>query len=100
MALAGCLLVFMSIRRVDGEPSLSGTPVGVDTISNDLAVRIMRDPVAGSPCSAVALGSGRRSVNALWADAECPSDGGQRGKDAGCWNAIYIPPGEYDVACC
>jgi len=42
--------------------------------NGDLAVRVVRHPVARGSCSAVTFGSGRRLANALWTDAECPSD--------------------------
>jgi hypothetical protein len=69
MELAACSLVVLSIRRGGRESALSGTSVGVDTTSGYLAVRVLRNPVVGSPCNAVTLGSSRRSAYALWTDA-------------------------------
>ena len=40
----------------------------------DLAVRVLRHPVARGSYGAVTLGSGRRLANDLWTNAECPSD--------------------------
>jgi hypothetical protein len=90
----------LAFGGVDSESSLSDTSVGVDTTSDGLAVRVLRNPVAGGPCSSVALGSSRRSANALWTDAECPSDRGQRGNDASCRNALHSASREPDVAGC
>jgi hypothetical protein len=93
-------LSLICIRGVDGESSLSGTPVGVDTTSRDLAVRVLRNPVARGPCRTVVLGSGGRSANALWTDAECPRDRGQRWNDASCRHALHTASREPDVAGC
>jgi hypothetical protein len=89
------------IRRWwDGEFPLSGTSVGVDPTPDDLAVRVLRNPVVGSPCSSVALGPGRRSANALRTDTECLSDPGQRGNNASCWNILQTACREPAVAGC
>jgi len=83
---------------VDDESSLSGTSAGVDTTSHDLAVRVVRNPVAGDPSSSLALGSSRRSADALWTDAQWRGDCRQRGNDARCWNALHTASCEPDVA--
>jgi hypothetical protein len=62
---------------VIGESSLSGTSVGMDTISGDLALRVLRNSLAGDTRGSVGVGSGWRSASALWADAEWTSDGCQ-----------------------
>ena len=93
-------LSFLRIRRVDGESSLGGTSVGVDTTSGDLAVRVLRNPVVGGPCSSVAVGSSRRSASALWTDAEWPGDRRQRRNDASCRIALHATSREPDVAGC
>ena len=64
------------IQRGDGGHSLSGTSLGMDTISSRLAVRVMRNPLASASCSALAFGSGWRSPHALWTDVERGSDRG------------------------
>jgi hypothetical protein len=64
------------IQRGDGGHSLSGTSLGVDTISGHLAVRVMRNPLASASCSALAFGPGWRPPHALWTDVECDSDRG------------------------
>jgi hypothetical protein len=92
---------FITIRRGwASEFSLRCTSVGVDATSGNVAVRVLCNPVAGAPGSAVVLGSGGCSTNALWTDAECPSDRGQRGNDASGWDAIDNPSREFDVARC
>ena len=90
-----CLL---RIRRVDGESSLSSTSVGMDTTSGDLAVRVLRNPVAYAPGSSVALGSGWRSASALWTDAEWPGHRRQRWHDASCRNALHPASRQLHVA--
>ena len=85
---------------VNGEPSFSDTPVGVDSISGDLAVRILRNPVAHDPCSSVAVDSGRRPASARWTDAEWSGDRRQRWNDASCGNALHPASSEPDVASC
>jgi hypothetical protein len=99
-ALASCSLVCLRTRRGGRESSFFGASLSVDTTSDDLAVRVLRNPVAGGSCSSVALGSRRRSANAVWTDAECRSDRGQRWSDASCWNAFYTSSREPDVAGC
>jgi hypothetical protein len=47
---------------------------GVQCGGTDLAVRVLRHPVARGSYGAVTLGSGRRLANDLWTNAECPSD--------------------------
>jgi hypothetical protein len=67
-------LSFLGFGGVDDESSLSGTSVGVDATSGHLAVRVLRNFVAGGPRSSVTWGSSRRLANALWTDAECSRD--------------------------
>jgi hypothetical protein len=45
-------------------PKLYGTSFGLDTTSDDLAVRVLPNPMACAPCSSVPLGSGWGSANA------------------------------------
>jgi len=85
---------------ITGAVTFCGTSFGMDTTSDDLAVRVLRHPVAGGPCSSVALGSGRRSANAVWFDAECCRDRGQRWNDASCRNALHTSSRQPDVARC
>jgi hypothetical protein len=80
--------------------SIASWDVGVESTSCDLAVRVLRNPVARGPCHTVALGPGRRSANALWTDAECPSDRGQRWNDASCRVALHTASREPVVAGC
>lgn len=49
----------------------------MDTISGHLALRVVRNSLAGDPRGSVGVGSGWRSFNALWTDAEWTSDNGQ-----------------------
>ena len=72
----------------------------MDTTSGDLAVRVLRNPVAYAPGSSVALGSGWRSASALWADAQWPRYHRQRWHDARCRNALYTASREPHVASC
>ena len=81
------------------ESSLSGTSVGVDTISGDLALRVLRNSLAGDPRSSLGVGSGWRSISALWTDAEWTSDGCQWWDDARCRHAPHSAPPEPNVAC-
>jgi hypothetical protein len=69
-------------------------------LARQLAVRVLRNPVARGSFSAVTLGSGRRLANALWTDAECPSDRCQRWKDASCRNVLHTASREPNVAGC
>ena len=46
----------------------------MDAVSDDLAVRVLRDPVASGSGSSIALGSGWRGAHTVWANAECPRD--------------------------
>ena len=48
-ARAPCSLVLLKYLGVDGESSLSGTSLGVDTTPDNLAVRVLRDLVADGP---------------------------------------------------
>ena len=85
---------------VNGEPSFSDTPVGVDSISGDLAVRILRNPLAHDPCSSVAVDSSWRPASARWTDAERSGDRRQRWNGARCGNALHPASREPDVASC
>lgn len=73
----------------DGGHSLSGTSLGVDTISGYLAVRVMRNPLASASCNALVFDSGWCSPHAFWTDDERGGDTGQCRSDAGCRNAIH-----------
>ncbi len=101
-ALAGRLLPltcpFSVSGGVDGESSFCGTSFGLDTTSDDLVVRVLRNPVASAPGSSVSLGSGWGSANALWTDAQCPGDRGQFRNDASCGNTLDTSSGEPSVA--
>ena len=44
-------LSFLAFGGVDGESPLGGTLLCVDAISDNLAVRVLRNPVACSPFS-------------------------------------------------
>ena len=72
----------------------------MDTTSGDLAVRVLRNPVAYAPGSSVALGSGWRSASALWTDAQWTGDHRQRWHDARCRNALHSASREPHVASC
>jgi hypothetical protein len=85
---------------VDGESSHSGTSAGLDTISSHLAVRVLRNSLAGDPFSSIAVGSGWCSAGTLWADAERPGDGRQRGNHASDRDALHSATREPDVARC
>jgi hypothetical protein len=90
--------VLFVFGEVDGESSICGTSFGLDTTSDDLAVRVLRNPMASAPCSSVTLGSCWGSANALWTDAQCPGDRGQFWNDACCGNTSYTSSGEPSVA--
>ena len=72
----------------------------MDPTSGDLAVRVLRNPVADAPCRSVAVGSGWCSAGALWTDSEWHSDRRQRRNDASCRNALDTAPRKHDVAGC
>jgi hypothetical protein len=82
----------------NGESSVSGTSVGVDTISGNLVMRVLRDSLASDPRSSVRLGSGWRSASTLWTDAEWTSDSRQCWNDARCRDALHRASREYIVA--
>jgi Flp pilus assembly pilin Flp len=97
----GCLLTrtfWDSAGGVDGESSFRCTSVGMDAVSGDVAVRVLRDPVACGSGSSIALGSGRRSAHTVWTDAECPGDRRQCWSDARCRHALQPASCEPDVA--
>lgn len=53
------LPVHLSVRRlggVDGESSFCGASFSVGTTSDNLAVRVLRDPLAGRPGSSIVMG--------------------------------------------
>lgn len=80
LALARRLLPVYSFvlhsAGVNGVSSLGGASVGMDTTSGNLAMRVLRDLVAGGPSRSVPLGSGWCSADARWADPECVSSRG------------------------
>jgi hypothetical protein len=76
------------------------TSVCVDGTSSDLAVCVLRNPVARVACGSVPRGSDRRSANALRTGNECSSDGYQCRIDARDRNAVYSASCEPDVARC
>jgi hypothetical protein len=61
---------------VNDESALRGASLGVDTISGNLALRVVRNSLAGDPHSSVGLGSGWRSLDALRAFAQWIGYGG------------------------
>ena len=63
-----------------------------------LAVRVLRNSLAGDPRSSVGVGSGWRSAGALWTDAEWSSDGYQCWNDARCRHALHCASPEPNVA--
>ena len=83
---------------VDSEFAFCGASFGLDTTPDDLAVRVLRNPVAGAPSGSVILGSGRSSANALWPDAKCSGDRGQCWNHASRRNAANTSTGEPGVA--
>jgi len=58
-----------------GESALRGASLGMGAISGNLALRVLRNSLAGDPHSPVGLGTGWRSPYALRAIAEWISDG-------------------------
>jgi hypothetical protein len=78
----------------------NGTSVSVDGTSSDLALCILRNPVARLAFSSISLGSGRRSADALRSGDECASNGHQCRVDARDRNAAHGASGEPDVARC
>jgi hypothetical protein len=83
---------------VDRESAFRGTSFSLDTAPDDLAVRVMRNPVASAPFDPVTLGPAWGSANALWTDAQCPGDRGQFWNNAGCGNTLDTSSGEPSVA--
>src|SRR4029077_4665898 len=78
----------------------NGTSVSVDGTSSDLAVCILRNPVARVACGWISVGSDRRSANALRTRDECLSNGHQCRVDARGRNAVHSASCEPDVAEC
>src|SRR4029077_1181525 len=76
----------------------NGTSVSVDGTSSDLAVCILRNPVARVACGSISVGSDRRSANALRTGDECSSNGQQCRVDARGRNAIHSASCEPNVA--
>jgi len=93
--LAGRLLPLSG--GVDSESAFCGTSFSLDTAPDDLAVRVLRNPVASAPCNSVTLGSAWGSANALWTDAQCPGDRGQFWNNASCGNTLDTSSGEPSV---
>ena len=91
-------LYVLGLGGVDGESSFCGASFGVDTTSDDLAVRVLRNPLAGGPCGSVVLGPGRRFTNVVRADAERPRDRRECWSDAGCRHALHSASCQPDVA--
>ena len=83
---------------VDSESAFCGTSFSLDTAPDDLAVRVLRNPMASAPCNPVTLGSAWGSANALWTDAQCPGDRGQFWNNASCGNTLDTSSGEPSVA--
>ena len=77
-----------------------GTSVGVDGASRDLAVCVLRNPVAGVASGSISPGSDRRSTHALRTGDECPGNGQQCRVDARGRNAVHSTSSEPDVAGC
>ena len=78
----------------------NGTSVGVDGASSDLAVCVLRNPVAGVAFGSISPGSDRRFTHALRTGDECPGNGQQCRVDARGRNATDGTPCEPDVAGC
>lgn len=78
----------------------SDTSVGMDGTSSDLAVCVVRNPVARVTCGSISGGSDRRSANALRTGDECSSNGHQCRVDARDRNAVPSTSREPDVARC
>ena len=102
LPLAGGLLPwacpFSVSGGVDSEFAFCGTSFSLDTTSDDLAMRVLRNPVASAPCNPVTLGSAWGSANALRTDAQCPGDRGQFWNNASCGNTLDTSSGEPSVA--
>jgi hypothetical protein len=77
-----------------------GTSVSVDGAPGDLAVCVLRNPVARVACGSISVGSDRCSANALRTGYECLGNGHQCRVDARGRNAVHSAPCEPDVAGC
>ena len=76
-------------RRSSASPSL-------DTISRDLAMRVLRYFMARGSVRAIACRTGR-SLIAVWTDAECVRDRGQRQTHAGSRNDVNRPASQFNM---
>ena len=76
----------------------SDTSVGMDGTSSDLAVCVVRNPVARVACGSISGGSDRRSANALRIGDERSSNGHQCRVNARDRNAVLGASCEPDVA--
>jgi hypothetical protein len=76
----------------------SDTSVRVDGTSGDLAVCVVRNPVARVTCGSISGGSDRRSANALRTGNECSSNEHQCRVDARDRNAVLSSSCELNVA--
>ena len=91
-------LVF-GIRRKRASRN-SNTSVSVDGTSSDLAVCVLRNPVARVAYGSIPRGSDRRFANALRSWNECSSNGHQCRVNARDRNAVLSASCEPDVARC
>lgn len=85
---------------MEGESSFCSALPSMVTASDDLAVRILRHPLAGASRRPLAMGPGGRSAYAVWTDAERICDPVQRGYDASHWNALCLSSCEPAMESC